>query len=93
MATTRQLCRLLQAHLGVDVVPHAARLVRPKLISRRDEDADASDAAYLLLAAMAAPTPDGAIEAVEAVANLSLISAWCRWNAQPGVEWSGQWLP
>ena len=28
MATLRNLCRLLNAHLGIDVVPHAARLRR-----------------------------------------------------------------
>ena len=28
MATTRQLCRLLRAHLCIDPLPHAARLVR-----------------------------------------------------------------
>ncbi len=65
MATTRELCRLLSAHLGVDAVPHAARFVRAGLLSRRDEQVDAYDAAYLLLAAMAAPNPDDAFAVVE----------------------------
>ncbi len=37
MATPRQLCRLLSAHLGVDSVPYAARLVREGLLPGRGE--------------------------------------------------------
>ena len=33
MVATRKLCRLLYGHLGVDVVPHAARLMRTMLIA------------------------------------------------------------
>ncbi len=40
MATLRNLCRLLNAHLGMDVVPHAARLRRAYLISGANENVD-----------------------------------------------------
>ena len=42
MATTRNRCRLLHRHLDVDVVPHVARLVRTKLISRRAANSSAA---------------------------------------------------
>ena len=76
MATVRQLAKLITAHLGVDVVPYAARLVKSGLLSRRDEEADAYDAAYLIVATMAAATPDSAAEMVEAISELPLHSAW-----------------
>ncbi len=36
MTTTRSLCRLLSRHLGMDVTPHAARLVRDGLLAEQN---------------------------------------------------------
>ena len=53
-ATVRALARLVGAHLGVDAVPFAARLVRNGWLPRRDVEVDADDAAILLAAILAA---------------------------------------
>ena len=84
MATTRQLCRLLGAHLGVDVVPHAAHLVRAGLLSRRDGPVDPYDVAHLLVAVLGAPTAEEAVAVVDSVMNLPLDTAWSR----RGQTWS-----
>jgi len=62
MANVRDLTRILTAHLGIDVVPHAARLVRAGYLPRRDDDADEHEAADLLAAVIAAPTATEAVE-------------------------------
>ncbi len=93
MATTREFSRLLSAHLGVDVVPHAAGLVRAGIVSRRDEEADAYDAAYLLLATMAAPNPDDAVSVVETMLSLPVRAIWRLHGSIPLIEPSGGWIP
>ncbi len=78
MATTRDLAALLSARLGMDVVPIAARLVRASILPQRYEDVDSHEAAYLLLAAMAAPTSGDAALALDTVSCLPLSSVWSR---------------
>ena len=62
MATTRQITGLLERHLGVEVAPFAAKLVRDGVLPRRDRPVDGLDAAILLLAVAAAPSPADALE-------------------------------
>lgn len=71
-ATTRTLTRLVGAHLGIDSVPYAARLVRTGDMLRSNEEADEFDAAALLAAILAAPVPEMAVDALDTLGESTL---------------------
>ena len=66
-ATVRTLARLVGAHLGLDVAPHAAALVRGGWLPGDDQAVDADEAAMLLAAVLAAPEPEVAADALAEV--------------------------
>lgn len=72
MATTRQITAILTRHLGVDVTPWAARLVREGMLPRRGEPIDEREIAALLLAVFATSDPDRAIDALTTLEGTSL---------------------
>ena len=72
MPTTRQITTLLGRHLGVDVAPYAARLVRERLLPRGGEPIDEWEAAILLLAVTGASDPSRAFDAVRELKNAAL---------------------
>lgn len=74
MATTRDIAKLLPTHLGVDVTPHAARLVRERVLPRPGRPVDDYEAASLLLAVAGASNPAQSIEVLEQLASAPLYS-------------------
>ena len=74
MLTTRDITRLLSIHLGLDVTPWAARLVREGYLPRRGVAIDEYDAAHLLLAVAGSSDPSRSIEALERLASVPLHS-------------------
>ncbi len=72
MATVRQITVILSRHLGVDVTPYAARLVRERMLPRRGEPIDERETATLLLAVFSASDPDRAIEALNSLADATV---------------------
>ena len=75
MLTTRTLSLLRSRHLGVEVAPYAARLVRDGVLARCGEPIDEREAAILLLAVAAAPDPNLAIDALRALASATPMRA------------------
>ena len=74
MVTTRDVTKLLSIHFGINVMPHAARLVRARILPRRGRSIDEDDAANLLLAVAVAADPSRAVEALDRLAGAALHS-------------------
>lgn len=74
MLTVRDATKLLSAYLGVEVAPHAARLVRDSILPRRGKPIDEEDAASLLLAVAATADPDQAVDALSTITCAPLAS-------------------
>ena len=74
MLTVRDATKLLSIHLGVDVVPYAARLVREEWLPRGGVAIDEYEAAHLLLAVAGSFDPSRSIEALERLKQVSIYS-------------------
>ena len=74
MLTVRDATKLLSIHLGVDVEPYAAKLVREGWLPRGSWPIDERGAAYLLLGVAGTANPFRATEALERLASVPLRS-------------------
>jgi hypothetical protein len=88
----RELVHLISTTLQVlGVERHAARLMRAGYLPRSSDTADEDDAALLLLAVMAAPDPSDAVEVVDRLSRLPLVTLRHRTlggGVLPFEEWS-----
>ena len=90
MLTTRDITRLLTIHLGVEVAPYAAKLVREGYLPRRGDPVDEYEAAHLLLAVAGSSDPSQSIEVLEQLDSAPL-SRMAHGSVRPyatGPVWS-----
>ena len=88
MLTVRDATKLLSMHLGIDVVPYAARLMRDGHLPRGGRPIDEWDAAHLVLAVASCPNPFQATDALEELASAPLGQMRCALSlpGKPGPQ-------